>query len=88
MIETLLDNLPEDDVLELLKANNGRRHYYIRANKFKEGHEIMPSIASELGAIIEPDVDIQGLYRVTRNIDKIVGSKPFRDGSILYSASS
>jgi len=83
MVETLLDNLPEDDVLELLKANNGGRHYYIRANKFKEGHEIMPSIASELGAIIEPDVDIQGLYSVTRNIDKIVGSKPFQDGSIL-----
>ncbi len=83
MVETLLDNLPEDDVLDLLKANNGGRHYYVRANKFKEGHEIMPSIASELGATIEPDVDIQGLYRVTRNIDKIVGSKPFRDGSIL-----
>jgi len=83
MVEALLDNLPEDDVLELLKANNGGRHYYIRANKFKEGHEIMPSIASELGATIEPDVDIPGLYRVTRNIDKIVGSKPFRDGNIL-----
>ncbi len=83
MVETLLDNLPEDDVLELLKANNGGRHYYIRANKFKEGHETMPSIASELGAIIEPDIDIPGLYRVTRNIDKIVGSEPFRNGSIL-----
>ncbi|MCK4279623.1 MAG: RsmB/NOP family class I SAM-dependent RNA methyltransferase, partial [Candidatus Thorarchaeota archaeon] len=83
MVETLLDNLPEVDVLELLKANNGGRHYYIRANKFKEGHEILPSIASELGAIIEPDVDIQGLYRVTKNIDKLVGSKPFQDGSIL-----
>jgi len=74
MVDTLLDNLPEDDVLELLKANNGGRHYYIRANKFKEGHGIMPSIASELGATIEPDADIQGLYKVTRNIDKIVGS--------------
>ncbi len=83
MVETLLDNLPEDDVLELLKANNGGRHYYIRANKFKEGHETMPSIASELGAIIEPDIDIPGLYRVTRNIDKIVGSEAFRNGSIL-----
>ena len=83
MIETLLDNLPEADVLELLDANNGGRHYYIRANKFKEGHENMPSIASELGAIIEPDVDIPGLYKVIRNIDKIVGSKPFRDGNIL-----
>ncbi|MHA1485179.1 MAG: RsmB/NOP family class I SAM-dependent RNA methyltransferase [Candidatus Thorarchaeota archaeon] len=83
MVETLLDNLPEVDVLELLKANNGGRHYYIRANKFKEGHEIMPSIASELGATIEPDVDVQGLYKVTRNIDKIVGSKPFQDGDIL-----
>ncbi len=83
MVETLLNNLPEADVLELLKANNGERHYYIRANKFKEGHENMPAIASELGATIEPDADIQGLYKVTGNIAKIVGSKPFRDGNIL-----
>ena len=83
MVETLLNNLPENDVLDLLEANNGGRHYYIRANRFKDGHKIMLSIASELGATIEPDDDIQGLYRVTRNIDKIVASKSFREGDIL-----
>jgi len=83
LVRTLLDNLPRSEAISLMKQNNMAHDYYVRANTFKNGHEdVIPSFA-EMRVNLQPDPDVQGLYRVNRGIESIVGSSQFKDGEIM-----
>lgn len=81
LVKTLLDNLPLDETILLLKTNNQSRTYYIRLNQLlSKDTSILDSIE---GVKIEGDSDVRGLYRVVDGIEKIISSKLFQDGYLL-----
>ncbi|MFW9788255.1 MAG: RsmB/NOP family class I SAM-dependent RNA methyltransferase, partial [Candidatus Thorarchaeota archaeon] len=81
LVKTLLDNMQQDDAIELMKANNGKRIYYVRPNKLHEDYdEILASIE---GLTTESDPDVPEIYRVVEGVESVVGSQQFKDGRIL-----
>jgi len=83
IVKTLLDNLPRAEAISLMEHNNAGHDYYVRANALKSGTTDMFSSLANSGAQLRPDPDVQGLYRVNRGIESIVGSNEFRDGTVL-----
>ncbi len=83
LVRTLLDNLPRAEAISLMEHNNAAHDYYVRANTIKSGDEDVISCLADSGAQLEPDPDVQWLYRVNRGIESIVRSDEFRDGRVL-----
>ena len=81
IVKTLLDNLPLEDSIDLLIANNQKRSYYIRPNFFHENSDAI--IKSLQGVQLENNTEFSNLYRVISGIDQIVGSSYFQDGQII-----
>ncbi len=83
IVRTLLDNLPEKQVLALLKANLSPRPYYVRPNRLKnEDANIVESLSAE-GVRVTPDGDVEELFRVISAPDKVVRSHLFAEGRVL-----
>jgi 16S rRNA (cytosine967-C5)-methyltransferase len=81
LVKTLLDNIPLEETIWLLKTNNKTRTYYLRLNKLMG---IDDSILNSLtGVKLEKDSDVSGLYRIKDGIERVVLSKYFQDGYIL-----
>jgi len=69
LVKTLLDNMKRNETIELMKANNQKRTYYIRPNRLREDMEQIP--------------DVPEIARVVHGIDSVIKSKSFQDGLIL-----
>ncbi len=81
LVKTLLDNLPLDDTVQLLKTNNQKRTYYVRPNRLYDNSE---SVLESLESVqFERDSDVPEIFRVVGDVDSIVGSKLFKDGLVL-----
>ncbi|TFH10850.1 MAG: hypothetical protein E4H14_01720 [Candidatus Thorarchaeota archaeon] len=81
IVETLLDNLSVEDVVELLKANNQKRSYYIRPNLlYKDAVAILDSLTD---IHLEPERDLPNVSRIVQGIEHVVSSHHFREGRIL-----
>ncbi len=81
LVKTLLDYLPSEETIHLLKTNNTKRVYYLRLNRLMGCDD---SILNSLdGVKLEKDPNISGLYRILDGTERIVLSKLFQDGLIL-----
>ena len=81
IVETLLDNLPIDDTIELLKANNQKRTYYVRPNLLHEDTGADLDSISDIQ--LEQERDLPSVSRVVQGIERVVSSQHFKDGRIL-----
>jgi len=81
IVKTLLDNLPLEETIRLLTANNKKRTYYLRLNKLLGINDTI--LNSLTGVKLEKDPDVSGLYRIIDGIERVVQSKYFQDGHIL-----
>lgn len=81
LVKTLLDNLPVEDTIELLIANNQKRSYYIRPNLlYKDTTSILNSLTD---VQLEQNPEFSNVSRVVQGIDQVVSSQYFLDGKIL-----
>jgi len=81
IVETLLGNLSEEDTIELLKANNQKRSYYLRPNLLhKDGLTILDSLS---GIQLEPHRGIPNVFRIVQGIEQVVSSQHFLEGRII-----
>ena len=81
IVKTLLDNLTVKETVELLKANNQKRTYYIRPNML---YKNVDSILNSLTDVhLEQDPDIPEISRVVKGISHVVSSDHFQEGRIL-----
>lgn len=81
LVKTLLDNMKRDETIELMKANNQKRNYYIRPNKLREDTD---SILNTLEDVeLEQMPDVPEVVRVVHGIDSVIKSKSFQEGLIL-----
>jgi len=80
LVKTLLDNLPLDETIELLKANNTKRSYYLRPNML---YKDTASIISSLSDIQLQDSELSNVSEVVHGIDHVVKSHHFQEGRIL-----
>lgn len=81
LVKTLLDNMKRDETIELMKANNQKRNYYIRPNKLRENTD---SILNTLEDVeLEQIPDVPEVVRVIHGIDSVIKSKSFQEGLIL-----
>ncbi|TXT57446.1 MAG: Ribosomal RNA small subunit methyltransferase B [Candidatus Thorarchaeota archaeon] len=83
LVETLLDNLPEEEVIQLMRANNGPRSYFIRPNKLVSSTESMIEMIGSLDVHLTRDSDVSDLFLVENGIDNLVRSKLFTEGNVL-----
>jgi len=81
LVKTLLDNMKRNETIELMKANNQKRTYYIRPNRLREDTD---SILNTLEDVeLEQIHDVPEIARVVHGIDSVIKSKSFQDGLIL-----
>jgi len=81
VVQTLLDNMPLDECIKLMKINNLSRSYYVRPNKLYQDHDKF--FETLTGVKLVPDTLIPEIYRVEEGIDDIVKSDLFKQGKIL-----
>jgi 16S rRNA (cytosine967-C5)-methyltransferase len=81
LVKTLLDNLSLEETVQLLKANNAKRTYYIRPNRLHEEHDSVLELLEDVQLEREPDV--REVSRIIKGIDSVVGSQLFKDGRVL-----
>jgi 16S rRNA (cytosine967-C5)-methyltransferase len=81
LVKTLLQNLNRDETIQLLKANNQSRIYYIRPNLLYDGSE---SVLESLEHVtLKEDSEVPEVSRVVHGIDAVVTSKLFKDGRVI-----
>ncbi len=80
LVKTLLDNLPVNETVELLKSNNSKRSYYLRPNML---HKDTASIISSLSDVQLLDSELANVSEVVQGIDHVVSSQHFQEGRIL-----
>ncbi len=81
LVKTLLDNMKRTETIELMKANNQKRTYYIRPNRLREDPD---SILNSLEDVeLEQIPDVPEIVRVVHGIDSVIKSKSFQEGFIL-----
>lgn len=83
MVETLLENMSDEQAIELMKTNNSSPEHYIRLNRLLVSDEEEPDLLNDIDAELIPDEDYDGLYHVTEGIDTIIESEPFESGGLL-----
>lgn len=83
LVKALLDNLPENEVQQLLQSNNRSRSYYIRANHLLGGNvEVLTSLAHN-GVVLRTVEKFPGLYEVRDGIENLIASSEFQKGTVL-----
>jgi 16S rRNA (cytosine967-C5)-methyltransferase len=81
LVKTLLDNLPLEEVVQLLESNNQKRTYYVRPNRLYHDYE---SVLESLEMVeLKRDPDVPEVFRVIQGIESVVGSHLFKDGRVL-----
>lgn len=83
LVETLLDNMPDTDAIELLKSLNEPRRYYLRMNQFRNGMDIRMERLEEAGVVIVPDREVPHVFEVRDGIEQVIQSDAFREGAIV-----
>jgi 16S rRNA (cytosine967-C5)-methyltransferase len=83
LVETLLDNLPDADAIELLKSLNEPRRYYLRPNRFRTDVEKQIEGLEESGALIAPDDEVPHISEVRNGIRHVIQSDAFKEGAIV-----
>ncbi len=83
IVETLLNRMPEEEVVSLLKANNGPRTCFFRVNRLKASPADILSQIEQMGVQFQEDTDIPGVYRVITGRNTLINSSLFASGEIL-----
>jgi 16S rRNA (cytosine967-C5)-methyltransferase len=83
MVETLLENMSDDQAIQLMKVNNSSPEHYIRLNRLLVSDEEESDLLNDIDAELILDGDYAGLYHVAEGIDTIVESEPFETGRVL-----
>ncbi|TFG29945.1 hypothetical protein EU527_15170 [Candidatus Thorarchaeota archaeon] len=81
LVKTLLDNLPLDETIQLLKKNNENRTYYVRLNRLLCTDSSILDSFENVKLMKEDNFD--GLFRVIEGIETIIASKLFQEGYLL-----
>jgi len=81
LVKTLLENLDLDDAIQLMKASNQGRTYYIRPNQLHDDYE--SALDSLEHVTLKSDPNIPEVSQVLHGIDAVVTSKEFRTGQVL-----
>ncbi|MHA2024728.1 MAG: RsmB/NOP family class I SAM-dependent RNA methyltransferase [Candidatus Thorarchaeota archaeon] len=81
LVKTLSEQLPQEEVIELMTTNNQRRSYYIRPNLLYNEHATF--LGSLEGIELIRDPDIPEVHRILEGVDSIVKSQLFKDGKVL-----
>ncbi|MFX1264944.1 MAG: RsmB/NOP family class I SAM-dependent RNA methyltransferase [Promethearchaeota archaeon] len=83
LVNTLLENLPQNDAINLMRRNNGSRDYFLRVNRLLEGHETIVRDLEDKGIKVEPDPKIPNLFRLGSEAQKLFGMPEFANGQVL-----
>jgi 16S rRNA (cytosine967-C5)-methyltransferase len=81
LVKTLLDNISPDETVEVLKANNEKRSYFLRSNLLFEDSDSVINSLSDVQ--LEPSSEFPNIFRVTSGIDHVVNSQEFKQGQII-----
>ncbi len=82
LVKTLLDNLSIDEAINILKANNESRSYYVRPNfLFQDAQSYLESLDESI--ILEQIPDLSSIFRVKEGIQSLITSELFEKGKIL-----
>ncbi|MGY5858070.1 MAG: RsmB/NOP family class I SAM-dependent RNA methyltransferase [Candidatus Thorarchaeota archaeon] len=81
IVETLLNNLSVEDTIELLKANNQNRSYYVRPNLLHEN--TITNLDSLTDVELEQEPDLPNVFRIADGVERVVSSQHFQEGRIL-----
>jgi 16S rRNA (cytosine967-C5)-methyltransferase len=81
IVQTLLDNLSMEETVELLKANNQKRSYYLRPNLLHKDSAVNLYSISDIQ--LEQVRDLPLVSRVIQGIERVVQSQDFHEGHIL-----
>ncbi|MGY5878839.1 MAG: RsmB/NOP family class I SAM-dependent RNA methyltransferase [Candidatus Thorarchaeota archaeon] len=81
IVETLLGNLTVEDTVELLKANNQTRSYYIRPNLLHKN--AAATLDSFSNIQLEQVRNIPNVSRIVQGVEQVVSSQHFHEGRIL-----
>ncbi len=82
IIETLLEYMNKDEVIELMKENQTPPLTYVRPNKLSEPGLEPISRLSAKGISLVPD-DIQDVYILREGLADLVQTKEFKEGAVL-----
>ncbi|MHA2214260.1 MAG: transcription antitermination factor NusB, partial [Candidatus Thorarchaeota archaeon] len=83
IVKTLFDNLPKDEAIALMRANNQSRSIYLRPNMLKADEKAIDILAEETSLQIIKDGAIPGLFKVEGSVESIVSSKMYKEGLII-----
>jgi 16S rRNA (cytosine967-C5)-methyltransferase len=81
LVDTLLEHLPLEETIELLRTNNQKRFYYIRPNLLLGGQP--HTIESLEGVQLLRDPDVPEVHRILEGVDSVIKSQQFKDGKVL-----
>lgn len=81
LVKTLSEQLPQEEVIELMTTNNQKRSYYIRPNLLYREHE--SSLGSLEGVELIRDPDVPEVHRILEGVNSVVKSQLFKDGKVL-----
>ncbi len=82
IVQTLLEHLPMEEVIQHLRTNNILDEQYLRVNHLLTDDSVMDELDQD-SLEIEPDPDIPGLFAVKKGINLIVRSNLFWQGRVL-----
>jgi len=83
LVDALLENLPQNDAINLMCHNNGARDYFLRVNRFLEGHETVIQELEAKGIKVESEPGIPNLFRLYSEAQKLFGQPEFANGQVL-----
>ncbi|MHA2242129.1 MAG: RsmB/NOP family class I SAM-dependent RNA methyltransferase [Candidatus Thorarchaeota archaeon] len=83
LVRTLLENLPHDEAVSLMKANNNPPESYLRINSLLESDETIFSDLSDMGVEFKEDSQVPGIYEITKGRWNLISSDQFKDGRVI-----
>ncbi|MHA1933778.1 MAG: transcription antitermination factor NusB [Candidatus Thorarchaeota archaeon] len=83
LVRTLLDNLPHDEAVSLMKANNKPPESYLRINNLLESDEEVFSNLRDMGVEFKEDSQVPGVYEIAKGRWNLISSDLFKDGRVI-----
>jgi 16S rRNA (cytosine967-C5)-methyltransferase len=93
LVQTLLDNLPKNDAIALMRSLNSPRRYYLRPNRLhnrygRKGLVITLQQAAlsrfiDSPVVLEQDSEVPHIWEIKEGIQQLIASTEFRLGDVL-----
>ena len=85
LVQTLLDNMREDDAVKLLQSLNGPRRYYVRPNRLRETMVEGGFLRKlkEHPIVLKQDPDLPHVWEVKEGIQYLVSTSEFKEGDVI-----